>query len=144
MNAECDGSGNGERSFGMSAILAHFRKLFLAWQLGKLVSKFRAHVMREMGAGKRLRTVGFSGWGCLGLGGMSWNGNRARDWASVVSSSKSQVSGCRAAGWAASAEWMATKLGMSEGPSGQNGRRRLEHLFMCKWRAEGRGLGLET
>jgi hypothetical protein len=39
--------GNAERSFWMSAIFVTIRKLFLAWELGKLVGEFRAHVMRR-------------------------------------------------------------------------------------------------
>ena len=66
--------GNAERSFWMSAIFVTFRKLFLAWELGKLVGEFRAHVMREM-----------RGWGatekCRGFGlGMSRIGKNVLEW----------------------------------------------------------------
>ena len=71
---------------------------------------------------------------------MSWNGISIRGWKCAEWDvdwrpwlTKGLVNLLSVAGWVASAEWVATKLGMSEGPYGQNGRRRMEHLFMCKW-----------
>ena len=95
------GGGNAKRSFCMSVISAQLRKLFLALPLGKLVSRFLPHVMREMSR-IRFHVPSFKSQvlslcsielGCLGLGGMSWNGNggaraergtQSAEWASLA------------------------------------------------------------